>query len=119
MRKPEIIYQNGKEIVFNDYSNLRDPKEIIELVREGSRFIRSKPANSVLSLINVENMFFNNDVRNELQDNVKMNNLHVRKSAVYGLSGLISVMFNSFLKFTGRNVKSFKSKEEAIAYLIA
>lgn len=119
MRKPEIIHYQGKEIVFLDYSNLRSADEIIALVKEGSAFIRNKPANSVLSLVSVENMFFNNEVRNALQENVKLNNPHVKKSVVYGLNGLISIMYNSFLAFTGRKMKSVKTKEEALQYLVS
>lgn len=119
MRKPEIITYKGKTIVFLDYSNMKAADEIIALINEGSKLIRSKPATSVLSLVSVENMFFNNDIRNALQENVKLNNPHVKKSVVYGLNGLISVMYNSFIKFTGRNMRSVKTKEEALEYLIS
>ncbi|MFA9389845.1 MAG: hypothetical protein ACERKD_08550 [Prolixibacteraceae bacterium] len=119
MRKPEIITYKGKTIVFLDYSNLKTSNEIIALIDEGSTLIRSKPVNSVLSMVSVQNMYFNNEVRNALQENVKMNNPHVKKSVVYGLNGLISVMYNSFIKFTGRNMKSVKTKEEALEYLVS
>ena len=119
MRKPEIIYHKGKEIIFLDYSNMKDPNEIIQLIQDGSALIRKKPANSVLSLVSIENMFFNNKVRNELQSNVKLNNPHVKKSVVYGLNGLILLMYNSFLRFTGRKMKSVKTQEEALEYLVS
>ena len=119
MRKPEIIYHKGKEIVFLDYSDLKIPKEIIQLTQDGSALIRKKPVNSVLSLVSIENMFFNNQIRNEMHNNVKLNNPHVKKSVVYGLNGLVILLYNSFLRFTGRNMKSVKTREEALEYLVS
>ena len=118
MRNPEIIQYKGHEIIYLDYSNLRDRDEIVQMIIDGSELIRSKPLNSVLSLVNMENMFFNNEIRNILSDNVKKNTPHVKMSSVYGLNGLISIMYNSFLKLSGRNVKSFKTREEALEYLL-
>lgn len=119
MRKAEIINHNGTELVYLDYSDLRNKDEVIQLILDGSDFIRNRPLDSVLSLVNVENMYFNNEVRNVLQENVKLNSPHVKKTAVFGLNGLISIMYNSFVKITGRNLKAFKTMDEAIDYLIS
>lgn len=119
MRKPESILFKGHEIVYIDYSNLNDKEDIFQVIDEGSTYIRSKPNGSVLSLVNMENMFFNNEIRSYLADNVKLNNPHIRRSAVFGLKGLISIMYKSFLLLTGRDAKSFNTKEEAMEYLIS
>lgn len=119
MRKPEIIQYKGHQVIYLDYSNLKDKEEIIRMVFDGSELIRSQPLNTVLSLVNMENMFFNNEIRNVITENVKKNTPHVKMSAVYGLNGLISIMFNSFLRMSGRNVKSFRTREDALEYLIS
>lgn len=118
MRKPELFIHEGHEIVFLDFSNLKNKDEIIQLILDGAKVIRSKPKNSVLSLVSIENMFFNNEIRAAFTDNVKNNNPYVKRSTVYGLKGLILIMLKSFLTLSGRDLKSFNNKEEALNYLI-
>lgn len=119
MKKPEIIFHAGKEIIYLDFTNMRKPEEIIQLEDEGSELIQRRGFNSSLTLTNMEGMYFNNDIRNHFSNVVKGNTPYVKGGAVIGLNGLISIMYNSFVALTGRNIKSFKSKEEALNYLIS
>lgn len=118
MRKPEIINYNGHNIVYLDFSNMKIKDEIMKLEADGAKMIRSFPKASVLTLTNMENMFFNNEIRSYFSEIVKGNTPYVKASAVIGLTGLIGIMYNSFVAITGRNIKSFKTKEDALNYLI-
>lgn len=118
MRKPEIISYKGKTILYLDFTNMRDKDEIMKLEGEGATYIRSQPKNSVYTLTNMEGMFFNNEIKKYFEEVVKGNTPYVRSGAVIGLSGLISIMYNAFVTVTGRNIKSCKSKDEALEYLI-
>jgi len=117
MRKPEIIHYKGKDVVYIDLSNLKSNDEIIQLEKQASEMIRSRPVKSVYTLTNMEGMFFNNDIKSFFEDAVKHNAPFVCCGAVIGLSGLITIFYNAFLKITGRNIKSFRTKEEALEYL--
>jgi len=117
MRKPEIIMHQGKEIVYIDLSGLREVAEIFKLEDESAALIQSRGLNKTLTLTNMEGMFFNNEIRSHFAEVVKNNTPYVKASAVIGLSGLISIMYNGFVSLTGRNVKSFKSRAEALEYL--
>jgi hypothetical protein len=119
MRNPEIIRHKGKEILYLNFTNMRDKAEIIALENKGAEYIRSCPKNSVLTLTNMDGMFFNNEIKDYFQEVVRGNGPYVKAGAVIGLNGLISIMYNAFLKFTGRSIRSFRSKEEALDYLIA
>lgn len=119
MKKPELINYKGKSILYLDFSNMSKADEIIKLEDEGAEYMRKQALNSVLTLSNMENMFFNNDLRKYFEEMVKGNAPYIKSSAVIGLTGLISIMYNAFVKITGRNIKSFKSKEEALEYLIS
>lgn len=117
MRKPEIITHNGIEIIYLDFSYMQNPDEIIKLEDEGCKLIRNGGFNKVFTLTNMEGMFFNNEIRNHFSHVVKENAPYVKAGAVIGLKGLISIMYNGFVKITGRNIKSFQSKAEALNYL--
>lgn len=117
MKQPEIIYHKGKTILYLDFTNMKDKAEIMKLEDDGVTYIRKQPLNSVLTLTNMEGMFFNNELKKYFEEAVKGNAPYVKSGAVIGLTGLISVMYNAFVAVTGRNIKSFKSKEEALDYL--
>jgi hypothetical protein len=117
MKHPEIIFHNGKTICYLDFSNMKNKDEIMNLENEGADYIRKQPLNSVLTLTNMEGMFFNNELKKYFEEVVKGNAPHVKAGAVIGMTGLISVMYNAFIAVTGRNIKSLKTKEEALEYL--
>jgi hypothetical protein len=117
MRQPEIIYHKGKTILYLDFTNMKDKEEIMKLEEEGASYIRKQPLNSVLTLTNMENMFFNNELKKFFEEKVKGNTPYVKAGSVIGMTGLISIMYNAFVSVTGRNIKSFKSKEEALDHL--
>lgn len=118
MRKPEFITYKGKAIVYLDFTNMRDKDEIMKLEGDGANYIRTQPKNSVYTLTNMEGMFFNNEIKKYFEEVAKGNAPYVKAGAVIGLTGLISIMYNAFVTVTGRNIKSLKSKEEALEYLI-
>jgi hypothetical protein len=117
MRKPEILNYNGKTILYLDFTDMKDKDEIMKLEKDGSDWIRSQALNSVCTLTNMQGMFFNNELKNWFESIVKLNAPYVRAGAVIGMTGLISIMYNAFVTVTGRNIKSFKSKDEALEYL--
>jgi hypothetical protein len=117
MKQPEIILHKGKTILYLDFTNMRDKDEIMKLEEEGAAYIRKQPLKSVLTLTNMDNMFFNNELKKWFEEKVKGNAPYVKAGAVIGMTGLISVMYNAFVTVTGRNIKSLRSKEEALDYL--
>ncbi|HPR33070.1 MAG TPA: hypothetical protein PLK12_13290 [Prolixibacteraceae bacterium] len=119
MKEPEIITYKGKTIVYLDFTNMKNKDEIIALENKGAEYIRRQAPKSALTLTNMENMFFNNELKSWFADMVKGNAPYVKAGAVLGMSGLISIMYNAFLQMTGRNIKAFKTKEEALEYLVS
>lgn len=117
MKKPEIIRHNGKEIIYLNFSNIKKKDQIIDLEVAGGELIQQQKFNTALVLTNMENMYFNNEIRTVFIQIAKENAPNIKGAAVIGLYGLISYMYKGFLIATGRNIKLFKSKEEALEYL--
>jgi hypothetical protein len=118
MRKPEIINYKGKSIVYLDFSGMKNKDEIMKLEGDGAEYIRSQALNSVYTLTNMEGMFFNNELKKYFEDIAKGNSKYVKAGVVVGMTGLISIMYNAFVTVTGRAIKSCRSKEEGLEYLI-
>lgn len=119
MKHPEIIIHKGIEIIYLDFTNMKNESDIMRLEDEGSKLIRKQDFNTALTLTNMEGMYFNNTIRIHFIKRVKENTAHVKASAVIGLNGLISFMYDSFVIHSQRNLKQFRKKEDALDYLIS
>ena len=117
MKKPEFITYNGKTILYLDFKNMKDRDEIMKLELDGAAEIRKQSFNSVLTLTNMEGMFFNNELKKFFEETARGNTPYVKAGAVVGMTGLISIMYNAFVAVTGRNIKSFKTEQDALNYL--
>jgi len=118
MRRTEILNHKGTDLFYMDFSNLKTSQEISLVINESIAFIRKQALNSVTGLSNLENMFFNNDVKNQFTSFLKGNKPYIKKSAVFGMSGLARILFNGLMKITGRDVRSFEKMEEAKDFLV-
>jgi hypothetical protein len=117
MRTPQIINYKNHAVVYLDFSNLRSTDEINDLIGKAIAEIRRRPLKSVLTLTNIDGMYFNNTIFSGFSKYVRENSPYVKASAVVGMTGLISIMYNGFVKVTGREVKAFRSETDALEYL--
>lgn len=115
--KPEIIRTNDAKIYYLDFSNLKEVRDIENVIEGASKVIQNQPDTSVLSLSNLEGMHFNTAIREAFISFVKDNKPFIKASAIIGVKGLSKIAFNGLVSVTGRNLKAFSTKEEAISYL--
>lgn len=117
MSRTRIITHKGINIFYMDFSNAKSPEETAQIIESSISYIRSKPLGTVVGLTNMENMFFNNEVKSQFATFLKGNKPYMKKSAVFGMSGLARILFNGLMKITGRDVRSFETMDEAKAFL--
>ena len=117
MRTPQIISYKNHSVVYLDFSNLRSRDEVNDLIGKAIAEIRRRPLKSVLTLTNIEGMYFNNTIFSAFSKYVRENTPYVKASAVVGMTGLIAIMYNGFVKVTGREVKAFRTETDALEYL--
>lgn len=118
MKQPEIIYSGTTSILYLDFSGLKTKEEIVKQIEVFRTYIKKQPLNSLYTLTNLENMYFNTEVYNAISVYAKANNAYVKASAVIGLKGMMQIFYKGFAKLSGRNVKVCSSKDEAIASLV-
>lgn len=114
MRQPELIREGGLTIVYLDFSGLKNKDEIVDQINAFGRYIRSQPLKSLITLTNLDSMYFNTEIYNVFVKYVKDNNPHVKASAVVGMKGLMQIFYKGFIALTGRNVKVCNTKYDAI-----
>jgi len=113
----QYLTVNTKTILYVDYSELKNPEEIINILDQTAKEIRNKPAESVLILSNFTNISFNKELTAAMKEFVAKNKPYIKKSAVIGIDGLIAIVFKSLVTLTGRKINDFKTKEEALKFL--
>jgi hypothetical protein len=118
MRVNTINHQ-GKRIFFLDFSNLKSENEIKSVIEESKTIIRQQALGTTICLANIEEMHFNNQIKDIFLDFVKGNKPYMKASAIIGVKGLRQILFNGIMKVSGRDVKSFDSENQAKEWLIS
>lgn len=117
MRTPVFIKHRGESIYFMDFEGLKTLEEFKYLIDASKKHIRNQPPKSVVALTSMEGMHFNKDIRDMIADFIGGNKAFMKVSAVYGINGLLRIVYNGVTKLTGRDVRAFDSKEKALEWL--
>ncbi len=117
MNKPVLIRHKGQQIFYIDFEGLRTKEEFEENIGYCKQYIRNQPKGSVVALTNMQGMHFNKDVRDQISDFISGNKDYMKYSAVYGISGLLRVVYNGVTRLTGRDVRAFETKDQALEWL--
>jgi hypothetical protein len=118
-RAPELIKHKGESIFFIDFEGLKTPEEFKNMIDQCIAYIRSQRPNSVVALTSMKGMHFNKDIRDLISDFISGNKPYMKISAAYGVNGLLRIVYNGVTKFTGRDVRAFETKEQALEWLVA
>ena len=100
MREPQFISREGIPILNVDFSNMKTKEEVLDLISLAKKSISIRPPKSIFTLTNLSNMYFNTEVYTAISDYARMNEPYVKASAVVGLSGLMMIFYNGFLKLS-------------------
>lgn len=111
----EIRYK-GVKMVYTNIENCSGDAAI-PVFRKVVEVAACYPDKSMLSLVNARGARFNSELLSVIKDTVKQNNPKVKATAVFGLSSLTSLMVNSIISVTGRQMKLLESEEEAREWL--
>ena len=118
MGKNGLITYKGKEIYYMDFSKLNSTKKVTKVINVSKDYIRNQEPYSLLALTNITNMHFNGEIRDLFTNFVNENKPYIKASAVIGVSGLQGIVYNAVMKISRRNVKLFKTADDAKDWLI-
>ncbi|MBN1779885.1 STAS/SEC14 domain-containing protein [bacterium] len=109
---------SGKKILLLDVSGMKPGESFIRFIDSAKQVIRTKPENSLLTLFDATDSYFNNATIDMLKEFTAGNKSYVRASAVVGITGLKKVMLNFISKFSSRTFKQSDTREEAMDWLV-
>jgi len=118
MAKVDFILHRGKQILFMDYSN-SDKNSILKAIEQTKSIAEKqiKPGTG-LGLMDVTDSDFDPDIVKALKDLAVKNKPYMKMTAIVGVEGLKTAIYNVIIEFTGRkNLVLFDHKEKAKDYL--
>jgi hypothetical protein len=115
----QTINHLGKRIFLLDFSKLKTEDEIKSVIEESKSIIRQQALGTSICLANIDDMHFNNQIKDLFLDFVKGNKPYMKASAIVGVTGLKQILFNGIMKISGRDVKSFDNETKAKEWLVS
>jgi hypothetical protein len=119
MRKMELLHFKGKEIYYFNFSNLRNEQEIFEIIVENNIYIHNQLPKSMIILINVENLHFNDQIKGMVTDFIKENKNYAKANAIIGINGFKQSVYFKKMRFSDGHIRTFDSAELAKKWLVS
>ncbi|HTW57063.1 MAG TPA: hypothetical protein VMD99_02910 [Terriglobales bacterium] len=113
-----FIKHKGQAIFLIDLSHC-SPKEMMLLLDQVRADVARHAPGSVLTLADVTGAQVDKKVATRVKEVLVLDRPYVKKSAWVGAESLPHVFFENFKSFSQRELPTFKSREEAMEWLVA
>jgi hypothetical protein len=105
-------------IVLQDFS-YADRAEARAAIAEARAFMETQPRGDVLLLTDVTGASFDQSVVDGIRELATHHKPWVKASALVGLTPLMRVLYRAIVALTGRDIRIFEGRAEAIGYLVS
>ena len=117
MERVRFIDRDGHRILLLDCTDC-GPAELLEVFEQAKLTIAAEPPHSLLTLADFTGAQFNKKAADQMKVSATYNRSHVRRSAIVGMEDLPDVYYHNLVSFSARDFPSFKTREEAIDWLV-
>jgi len=118
MGRVQTIQHRGKNVLIEDFSEIKPGDEFRAAIDEARRFIASQPPKSVLALFDATGSRFNTEALGEMKQFTKDNEPFIKASAVVGIEGILSIALMAVSRFSGRTFETFTDRPSALDWLV-
>ncbi len=119
MERVSFIEYKGKCILLEDFSRMSPGKEFSRTIAKAQSIIASEPLHSVLSLFDGSHSSLNDEMIEQVKQFTKANAPYIKAVATVGLDGLLQFALFAAEKYTGREFPTFRTREEALEFLVS
>jgi hypothetical protein len=118
MDRLKFLTYQGQRILLIDCSDC-GPDELIEIFDEVERTIAAQPPKSIMTLTDFTGARFNRDAADRLKVVAAKDRPMVRRAAFVGAEAIPGVFQQALESFSVRKFPSFRTRDEAMAWLLA
>ncbi len=112
-----FVKHKGQAIFVIDFSGCAEKEMLLLLDQVRADVARHAPG-SVLTLADVSGAHFDKKVATRIKEVLVLDRPYVKKSAWVGTESLPHVFFENFKSFSQRDLRTFKTREEAMDWLV-
>ena len=112
-----FINHQGKKILLIDFSQCL-AEEILKLLPDVQDVITSEPRNSVLALGDFTDAEVRRDVADRIKQTLVFDRPYVKHAAWVGTEKIPKVFLDAFKTFSQRELPPFKTRQEALDWLV-
>jgi len=112
-----FIEHRGKKILFVDGSGC-SPDELEKLARLVPSYVTEQPKGSVLLLADLTGAEFDRKAVEQMKQSTVLDRPHLKRSAWYGTDTLPRVFYEHLKNFSQRELPTFKTRAEALDWLV-
>jgi len=116
MNQVKRIVHQGKSILIIDFSHQK-AEAALEIMKAARPMIDKARPESLLILTDITEATYDKTVSENLKEFAKTNTPFVKASAVTGLNAMKRIIYSAVVRFSGRNIKAFDTREEALDWL--
>jgi len=113
-----FISHRGKAIMLIDFSHC-ESKEILLMLEEIQRTVARHERGTLLTLADMTGAHIDRAVATRMKEVLVLNRPYVKRSAWVGAESLPHVYYENFKTFSQREFPPFKTREEAMDWLVA
>jgi hypothetical protein len=111
------IQHRGKRILYLDIAS-QTTEEFLDITERIKKVVVNEPPKSILCLINVKGGKFNTEISNAIKAFAKYCDPYVKASASIGVEGLMKIIHNAVVMFTGnKSIVLKNTRDEAMDWL--
>ena len=112
-----FITHKGKQVLLVDATNCSS-EELEKMSRLVPSYVTAEPKGSVLLLADVTGAKFDKKAMEMVKPALVFDRPHLKRSAWVGIESIPKVFFEQLKAFSQRDLPSFKTREEALGWLV-
>ena len=112
-----FIVHEGKRVLLIDNSGCTS-REIVENYTDCQRIVTAEPLNSVLTLSDFTDAEVDRPALTRMKEVAVLDRPHVKRAALVGVDSLHEAHYKSLMSFSVREFPSFKTRDEALDWLV-
>ena len=113
-----FVSHRGKTIMLIDFSHC-EPKEILLMLDEIQRTVARHETGSLLTLADLTGAHIDRAVATRMKEVLTLDRPYIKRSAWVGADSVPKVYFENMKSFSQRDFAPFKTREEALDWLVS
>jgi hypothetical protein len=112
----QLIGSQGKQVLLVDCSHC-SASEVEKIARAVPDYITLQPRNSVLVLADFTGASFDQEEIRAMKESAVFDKPYIKRSAWIGAESFPKEFYNEIVGFSGRELPTFRSRQEALMWL--